>query len=549
MERIFEYENEEKDGRLLADRFNNGDVLVSAKECGTEVYVVLPRDKDEALAGALARRDFRPANPPTEAATKGGAQKPDTSQRKGENDEDEDDEPSAHGHFPYPRCGHVLGGHRCELGVLHEGQHATHWADGESDEPPTEAATKGGAPEPGSATVEVDVQRIGSGQWWRILVPLGGQETAVTVEHARALSRALDLAVDMADHVVAGPARYPIEPAPEPPAAPLEPEPARWRTMGRVVAVCDKRAYCVFPMAGYGVAWGLPAEQLGPGAGPGYRFHCTIALPFDFEQPQATDLAPADFELPAPAAAAPLPSPPAHDGEPTDDEQRTHALDLLTWAVDAASRGRVSDDDARRLWWAYEWLRNEDAPAAAAPQGAGPTVEQRHELTVAAMTYARAFDEVSAGPSEETARDALAAFRRLEGAARKYAAPSAPQGAEQEARAALAAEGFDDASMSLAALVADMAADRRARLLAEDEDEDLERFPDGIDRNPTAWNGKRAGDEPEPSLSCGVVGCTDPVVWTKQTGSFLHCRCATHLREDYPSEAHAMGLGKESGHG
>jgi hypothetical protein len=52
-------------------------------------------------------------------------------------------------------------------------------------------------------------------------------------------------------------------------------------------------------------------------------------------------------------------------------------------------------------------------------------------------------------------------------------------------------------------------------------------------------------DDPKTTAhSCGVVGCTDPVVWTKQTGSFLHCRCVKHLREDYPNEAHAMGLGE-----
>ena len=161
--------------------------------------------------------------------------------------------------------------------------------------------------------------------------------------------------------------------APEPPAAPL-PE-KRWRTLGRVVAIEDGKAFCVFALAGYGLAWALPAERLGPAVSVGYRFHCTVAAPPVERELWADDLAPADFELPP-------------------------------------------------------------APAAAAPQGAGPTVEQRHELTVAAMTYARAFDEVSAGPSEETARDALAAFRRLEGAARKYAAPSAPLGGPDPVRCA-----------------------------------------------------------------------------------------------------------------
>lgn len=69
----------------------------------------------------------------------------------------------------------------------------------------------------------------------------------------------------------------------------------RYRTMGRVVAISDGRAYCVFPIAGYDVAWAVPVEKLGERVAIDYRFYCTIELPVHFEH--FNDLKPADFEL------------------------------------------------------------------------------------------------------------------------------------------------------------------------------------------------------------------------------------------------------------
>lgn len=93
--------------------------------------------------------------------------------------------------------------------------------------------------------------------------------------------------------------------------------------------------------------------------------------------------------------AAP-PQPPAHDGGSTDDEQRDHALALLTWAVDVAATGRPAGDQ-RRLMWALGWTRDDfalKAKPAAPPQGEPATYEGvDRDLRDAAREYARAWDD------------------------------------------------------------------------------------------------------------------------------------------------------------
>jgi hypothetical protein len=137
------------------------------------------------------------------------------------------------------------------------------------------------------------------------------------------------------------------------------------------------------------------------------------------------------------------PEPPAAPLEPAAAKSQHRPLNPYHWASSdpveqdrwATMRGharkRLHGMEAEALEAALTETELR-APAADAPLGAGPSTAQRHELTEAAMAYARATDEMSTGPGEETARDMLTAFRRLEEAARKYATATPPPQGEAD---------------------------------------------------------------------------------------------------------------------
>lgn len=78
-------------------------------------------------------------------------------------------------------------------------------------------------------------------------------------------------------------------------------ERTKYRTLGRVIAVVDDLAYCVFPgLLRNRIALAIPKELLGPHAGePDFRFHVHMAVPEEFDRVWThDDFDLSDFDLP-----------------------------------------------------------------------------------------------------------------------------------------------------------------------------------------------------------------------------------------------------------
>jgi hypothetical protein len=58
----------------------------------------------------------------------------------------------------------------------------------------------------------------------------------------------------------------------------------KYRTIGRVVAIEDGRAYCVFALIGYGIAVGIPLELLEGHAAVGFHFFVEMASPSEVDE-------------------------------------------------------------------------------------------------------------------------------------------------------------------------------------------------------------------------------------------------------------------------
>jgi hypothetical protein len=62
----------------------------------------------------------------------------------------------------------------------------------------------------------------------------------------------------------------------------FKPPPSKYRQLGRVIAIVDERAYCMFPVLGYDIAVAVPTTMLGPQVSVGFFFMCEMVAAFDF---------------------------------------------------------------------------------------------------------------------------------------------------------------------------------------------------------------------------------------------------------------------------